>query len=111
LLLLGNTLLCGVRRLLLSIPWLLVRGKSGGRGCRCRCNGTLLLDLLGLRQGVLEGLLPLVLRRVRCHIKAPVDALRDGLNFSAELLLDLVKVESILVGNKVDCQTKVTKTT
>lgn len=44
------------------------------------------------------------------HIEAFVDALRDRLDLSVQLLLYSVKVEPILIGQKIDGQTQVTIT-
>lgn len=51
-----------------------------------------------------------VLGRV-VNIKLLVDILGDGLNFSSQLLLDLVQVETVFPIDQVNSQTKVTETT
>lgn len=42
-------------------------------------------------------------------IQPPINGLRNGLDFRAQLLFDLVQIESVLVGDQVNCQTKVSK--
>jgi len=45
------------------------------------------------------------------YVQLLIESRRNRLNLSTKLLLDLVKVESILPVDKVDCQTKMTKST
>lgn len=44
------------------------------------------------------------------HIKGGIDHLRDGLNFSAQLLLNAVKIEPIFVGDQIDGDTEMPET-
>lgn len=75
-------------------------------GLRLRLGGALaLLRLLGLLFAVL-------LRGAAGRdIETLVDLLRDGLDLRAELLLDLVQVEAVLVRDEVDRKTEVSETT
>lgn len=45
------------------------------------------------------------------HVEALVDDARDGLDLGAELLLDALQVEAVIVRDQVDGQTQVPKTT
>ena len=47
---------------------------------------------------------------VLCHIQALVDAARDGLYLSPQLLFDALQVKAVVVGDQVDGQTQVSKT-
>lgn len=47
----------------------------------------------------------------RGDVETLVDNRGDGLDFSSKLLLDLVKVETIFIGDQVNGQTQVTETT
>lgn len=64
--------------------------------------GGLRLLLLLLLLGVVGGL-------VLGHIQMGVNCLRYGLNLCAELLLNLVEGESVLVGDEIDGNTQVTE--
>ncbi len=46
----------------------------------------------------------------RCYVETLVDMLGDRLDFGAQLLLDTIEVESVLIGHKIDCKTQMTKT-
>lgn len=48
---------------------------------------------------------------VFCHIQALVDVAWYGFNFSSQLLLNTFQVESIVIGDQVDGQAKMTKAT
>lgn len=52
-----------------------------------------------------------LLCRARRDVQSLVNRLGDGLNFCAQLLLNLVKVETVLVGYEVDGQSQVSKST
>lgn len=45
-----------------------------------------------------------------CHIQALIDAAWDGLNFSNQLILDVLQVVAVITGYQIDGQTQVTKT-
>ena len=45
------------------------------------------------------------------HVQTLVDLLWDGLNLSAEFLFNLIQIKSILIGDKVDCETEMSKPT
>jgi hypothetical protein len=45
------------------------------------------------------------------NIKSSINSLGDRLNFRSELLLNLIQIETILIGNKVDSQTQMPKST
>lgn len=75
-------------------------GKSRDHRCSRRMvyyNGTVHFTW-GLFANVLFLLCAILIIRSR-HIKGGIDHLRDGLNFSAQLLLDAVKIEPIFVGD------------
>lgn len=69
----------------------------------------LLLPLLGQLRLLRCPLHLALLSTARSNIEAAINRLRDGLDLRSELLLNLVKVEPILVRNKVDSQPKVTE--
>lgn len=48
---------------------------------------------------------------VFCHIKALVNVAWYGLYFSSQLLLNTFQVESIIIGDQVDGQAKMSKAT
>lgn len=48
---------------------------------------------------------------VFCHIQALVNVAWYGFNFSSQLLLNTFQVESIIIGDQVDGQAKMTKAT
>ena len=50
-----------------------------------------------------------LLASTRRNVQPAVDALRDRLDLRAELLLDLVEVETVLVSDKVDREAQVSK--
>ena len=45
------------------------------------------------------------------NIKSSINSLGNRLDFRSELLLNLIEIETILVGNKVDSQTQMPKST
>ena len=75
----------------------------------------LLLDWLGLRLGLDRRLSPLrlgsLLSATWGNIKSSINCLGDRLDFRSELLLNLIQIETILVGNKVNSQTQMSKST
>jgi hypothetical protein len=56
-------------------------------------------------------LLAYIIKRKETTVRYLVYDRRNGFDCRAQLLLNLVKVESIIIRNKVDCQTKMTKST
>ena len=60
--------------------------------------------------GFLRLLLVRVVDSAGGNIKALVDMLRDWLNLRAQLILDTVEVEPVLVSHEVDSETKVSET-
>ena len=60
--------------------------------------------------GFLRLLLVRVVDSAGGNIKALVDMLRDWLNLRAQLILDTVEVEPILVSHEVDSETKMSET-
>lgn len=50
-----------------------------------------------------------VATRLSLAVEVAIDRGRDGLDFSAELLLNAVEVESVLERDEVDCQAEVTE--
>ena len=69
---------------------------------------------LGLRLGSLR-LSPLrlssLLPATWGNIKSSVNSLGDRLNLRSKLLLNLIQIETILIGNKIDSQTQMPKST
>jgi hypothetical protein len=47
------------------------------------------------------------IRPTRCYVQPPVDGLWNRLDLRAQLLLNAVQIESILIRNEVNCQAQV----
>jgi hypothetical protein len=73
----------------------------------------LLLGWLGLWLRLRLGLSPLRLSSLLSatwgNIKSSINSLRDGLDLRSKLLFNLIQIETILIGNKIDSQTQMPK--